>query len=385
MRTTSRWLCVCAGVAILGCVSLFSSSRADEPKDKKESKEPIPQPGPVKNLDKAIHANLREIINHGAELFNKQGDHYGCYRVWDGSLRTLRPMLEHYPALQKAIDEGLANAAKLPRASDRAFELRKVIDNIRDTLVPPEKVDPKDKNKEDPKKVIAKGSLWDRLGGETVLTQVIEDFMKAAADDSRINVTRGGKYKLDDDAKKALKKKFLDFLSSVTGGPHKYTGKSMKEVHKGMGITNYEFDAAANQFVRAMSKNGVKAAPGAELVKAMGALRADIVELPPNHAWLSGKVLWDGKSGPAGYLTLINKDKVKVSTFMHKDGAYSFKNPIAAGEYTVILEEGLKGDPLTENNPFPIPPQFTDPATSPLRIEITPGTQVHDLRLTKKG
>ena len=52
----------------------------------------------------------------------------------------------------------------------------------------------------------------------------------------------------------------------------------MKEAHKGMGITDVEFDAIAQALVKALKKNGVRQAEIDELVSAVAGTRKDIVE-----------------------------------------------------------------------------------------------------------
>jgi hemoglobin len=69
-----------------------------------------------------------------------------------------------------------------------------------------------------------------------------------------------------------------DFISQATGGPYPYRGKSMKEAHRGMGITNAEFDAFAADLKKALEKNGVSAADIEPLMHAVDVTRADIVE-----------------------------------------------------------------------------------------------------------
>lgn len=78
----------------------------------------------------ALNASLRDVINTGAKLFNDHGDHAGCYRLYQGSLIAVRPFLA--PELQKKIDDGIVAAEKLPFFADRAFELRRVLDEIRE-------------------------------------------------------------------------------------------------------------------------------------------------------------------------------------------------------------------------------------------------------------
>src|SRR5690242_11137029 len=80
-----------------------------------------------KALDKTIQDALREVINHGAHLFNDRADYAGCYRAFETGLITIKPFLDHRPDLQKTIQDGLAKAAEQPRVVDRAFTLRFVL------------------------------------------------------------------------------------------------------------------------------------------------------------------------------------------------------------------------------------------------------------------
>jgi uncharacterized protein (TIGR03000 family) len=120
--------------------------------------------------------------------------------------------------------------------------------------------------------------LWDRLGGEAGVKKVVDDFCELASKDSKVDVTRGGKYKLDEAKLAELKKEVVEFISANTGGTLKYTGKSMKEVHKGMAITNEQFDAAGADFKKALEKNKVKTEDADELMKILNSTRKDIVE-----------------------------------------------------------------------------------------------------------
>ncbi len=87
------------------------------------------QPKADKHDAKILRDALKDVVNTGAELFNKDGDHAGCYRLYQGALLSLKPFLES--ATQKEIEDALGGAEKLPRFSDRAFALRKMINTIR--------------------------------------------------------------------------------------------------------------------------------------------------------------------------------------------------------------------------------------------------------------
>jgi truncated hemoglobin YjbI len=184
---------------------------------------------------RALRDSLKDVINTGADLFNKDGYYAGCYRLWQGALLSVKPFLA--PAMQKEIDASIAGAERLPRFSDRAFALRKTLDNIRAQAAqaPPVKTDKKSLGKgpaKDKKVEAPKTTLWDRLGGAANLYKVIDDFTEAAAADPKVNISRDGKYKLDDKAAKKLEKQLVDFISSATGGPLQYTGNTMKDAHK---------------------------------------------------------------------------------------------------------------------------------------------------------
>src|SRR5207248_8775649 len=87
-------------------------------------------------------------------------------------------------------------------------------------------------------------SLWDRLGGQLPVKAVVHEMVATAASDPKVNFTRG-KPLPDADAIAKLEDKLVEFISSATGGPLKYTGRDMVTVHTGMNITNEEFDELA--------------------------------------------------------------------------------------------------------------------------------------------
>jgi hypothetical protein len=103
-------------------------------------------------LDRHLYASLADVINHGARVFNSNNDHAGCYRIYEGALLTIRPLLRHRPQLQLAIDAGLAQATRTRTWSDGAFALREVLDKIRDEVYtrPPDKKDLVEKKHDPP-------------------------------------------------------------------------------------------------------------------------------------------------------------------------------------------------------------------------------------------
>lgn len=123
-----------------------------------------------------------------------------------------------------------------------------------------------------------KKSLYERIGGEAALTKVVDDFVAKAAANPKVNFSRNGKFALSDAAVKTLKMHLVDFLGSAFGGPQKYTGRSMRESHKGMAITQAEFDALAADLRGVLEANKVPKAEIGEIMKIAASTAPDIVE-----------------------------------------------------------------------------------------------------------
>ena len=116
-------------------------------------------------------------------------------------------------------------------------------------------------------------TLYDRLGGSSAITAVVDDFVGRCAADGRIN----GKFARTDVPR--LKAKLVEQVSAATGGKVQYTGRSMRETHDGMGVTAGEFDALVENLATTLNQFGVPQDAQAELVGILGPLRGDIVEV----------------------------------------------------------------------------------------------------------
>ena len=130
---TTRMLTALALVLALGP----SATRADDPK--------LPDP---KAFDGLVIDTLREVHNKGADLYNTTKDFSGAYRLYQGALTTVRPLLAHRPDAQKIITDGLGAAEKEPDAARKAFLLHEAIEGVRKNL----KAAPGERKPDEPKK-----------------------------------------------------------------------------------------------------------------------------------------------------------------------------------------------------------------------------------------
>ncbi len=114
-------------------------------------------------------------------------------------------------------------------------------------------------------------SLYDRLGGQPAITAVVDDFVGNVAGDGRIN----GFFARTDIAR--LKRLLVEQICQATGGPCTYTGRDMVTAHKGMNITDAQFNALVEDLVKSLDKFKVPEKEKGELLGALGGLKPQIV------------------------------------------------------------------------------------------------------------
>lgn len=124
-------------------------------------------------------------------------------------------------------------------------------------------------------------SLYDRLGGEAAIRAVVDEFVARASANPKVNLTRKGtprEWDATPENVAHVKMMLVQLVASASGGPQKYTGRDMKSAHRGMQISNAEFDAAAADLKASLDKFNVPAAEQGELLKIVASTRGDIVE-----------------------------------------------------------------------------------------------------------
>ena len=120
-------------------------------------------------------------------------------------------------------------------------------------------------------------SLYDRLGQKLAIEAVVDDFVTRVGGDDRIN-----KFFQKTDAV-SFKAKLVDQICEASGGPCKYTGiyKDMKTAHKGMGITDADFNALVEDLAITLDKfiqmKTITEKEKKDLLAALGPMKADIV------------------------------------------------------------------------------------------------------------
>lgn len=114
-------------------------------------------------------------------------------------------------------------------------------------------------------------SLYDRLGGKPAITAVVDDFIGNVAADKRINARFAGANI------PRLKQMLVDQICAASGGPCTYTGRDMLSAHRGMNISEGEFNALVGDLVKSLDKFKVPEKEKGELLSALGGMKSDIV------------------------------------------------------------------------------------------------------------
>ncbi|BCO36157.1 group 1 truncated hemoglobin [Mycobacterium heckeshornense] len=112
--------------------------------------------------------------------------------------------------------------------------------------------------------------LYDRIGGHEAIEVVVDDFYSRVLADEQLagffagtNINR-------------LKGKQAEFLAAALGGPQPYTGVSMKQAHKGRGITMHHFNLVAAHLSDSLTAAGVPDETVAEILAVVAPLAGDI-------------------------------------------------------------------------------------------------------------
>lgn len=120
-------------------------------------------------------------------------------------------------------------------------------------------------------------SLYERLGGLAPISVVVSDFIDALMPDAVLNANPA-----IDAARKRVPAAYLKYhvtalVCQATGGPCQYQGRTMKESHAHLNITEREWDRMVTIFKGILAKHRVPANETQQLLEIVGSTKGDIV------------------------------------------------------------------------------------------------------------
>jgi hemoglobin len=122
-----------------------------------------------------------------------------------------------------------------------------------------------------------KPSLYDRLGGVYSIATVVDDLIDRVMSDPRLNanpLVNEAHHRVPPAGFKYL---VTEMVCWASGGPQKYTGRSMADSHLHLKITGKEWEAFLDDCQKTLSKFTVPAQEQAELMTIVNSTRSDIV------------------------------------------------------------------------------------------------------------
>jgi hemoglobin len=120
-------------------------------------------------------------------------------------------------------------------------------------------------------------SLYERLGGVYNIATVVDDFIERLLVNATLNANPAIAEARSRVPKAGLKFHVTALVCEVTGGPCKYTGRTMKEAHARLNISERQWQAMVAEFRTTLDKYKVPAPEQSELVKIVEGTKKDIV------------------------------------------------------------------------------------------------------------
>ena len=115
------------------------------------------------------------------------------------------------------------------------------------------------------------GGLYEDLGQRSGIQQIVDETLRNIADDARIV-----RLFADSDIGR-LRTKLAEQLCMISGGPCRYTGDTMEQVHTGMNLDEADFNAFVENLFDAMDELNVPVAAQNRLVARLAPMRDRII------------------------------------------------------------------------------------------------------------
>jgi len=120
-------------------------------------------------------------------------------------------------------------------------------------------------------------SLYERLGGIYSIAVVVDDLIDRVMADSRLNANPAVNEAHHKVPPAGFKYLVTEMVGWASGGPQKYSGRSMRDSHQHLNISATEWEAFMDDLQQTLDKFNVPAAEQAELQAIVQGTYGDIV------------------------------------------------------------------------------------------------------------
>jgi hemoglobin len=114
------------------------------------------------------------------------------------------------------------------------------------------------------------------MGGYDAIAVIVDDFLTSLVAHEQMKRFFFG---ASESTRIQRRQYIVDFICAKTGGPCAYTGRSMKDSHKGLNITDSDWDVLSDLFLQSLKKYGLKQRESEDLMNFIFSLKSDILEV----------------------------------------------------------------------------------------------------------
>jgi len=161
-----------------------------------------------------------------------------------------------------AIDEG--KYVRIWRHGDSKWQLQHVTWNSNLPLSAPQSEAESDQE-----------TLYQRLGGYDVVAAIFDNWAPRVSGDPELSKFLT---EIDEEMGKRGRELGLDLLCELTGGPCFYTGRNMKMVHKGLGITDEHWQSTLDYMVETLDEMNIHNDEKTDFIHVFDGLKGYIVD-----------------------------------------------------------------------------------------------------------
>jgi hemoglobin len=122
---------------------------------------------------------------------------------------------------------------------------------------------------------MAAQTLYHRMGGYDVIAAFTDQWLGLVLGDPALAPYFRG---MSNDTKGRARQLIVDFIAASAGGPTLYTGRDMKTLHEGLGISRGEYDALLRHAAATLETVGVGSREKDEVLAWLAGLEGDIIE-----------------------------------------------------------------------------------------------------------
>ena len=121
-------------------------------------------------------------------------------------------------------------------------------------------------------------SLFQRLGGSPGIATLVEDIVGMHMENPVIGA-RFRPYLEMPEKLSAAKKHLCAFLEAGSGGQAQYTGRTMRDAHRGMNISEAEYIAALDDILAVLRKHAIDDQTQKDVLAIAYSLKSDIMHV----------------------------------------------------------------------------------------------------------